>query len=61
VEASVLLAASRGNPASVLKDAATAYNVDADAVAAKVRQEFAAKEKAKKTPQPTTKTAKKAA
>jgi ParB family chromosome partitioning protein len=61
VEASILLAASRGNPANVLKDAASAYKVDTDAIAAKVRQEFAAKEKAKKTTQPGTKATKKAA
>ena len=61
VEASILLAATRGNPSAVLKDAATAYKVDTDAIAAKVKQEFAAKEKAKKTPPPATKTAKKAA
>jgi ParB family chromosome partitioning protein len=61
VESSILLAATRGNPSAVLKDAATAYKVDTDAIAAKVRQEFAAKEKAKKTPQPTTKSAAKAA
>jgi ParB family transcriptional regulator, chromosome partitioning protein len=47
VEASILLAASRGNPATVLKDAASAYKVDTDAITAKVKQEFAAKEKAK--------------
>jgi ParB family chromosome partitioning protein len=52
VEASLLLASSRGNPTSVLKEAATAYEVDAEAIASKVRQEFAAKEKTKKTPQP---------
>ena len=61
VEACILLAASRGNPSTVLKEAAIAYKVDTDAIAAKVRQEFAAKEKAKKAPQPATKTAKKAA
>jgi ParB family chromosome partitioning protein len=61
VESSILLAASRSNPATVLKDAATAYKVDTDAISTKVRQEFAAKEKAKKMPQPTTKTATKAA
>jgi hypothetical protein len=61
VESSILLAATRGNPATVLKDAASAYKVDTDAIAAKVRQEFAAKEKAKKVPQPAAKTAKKAA
>ena len=47
VEAVILLAASRGNSAQVLRDAATAYKVDTDAIAAKVKQEFAAKEKAK--------------
>ncbi|MCU1321774.1 MAG: parB-like partition protein [Acidobacteriaceae bacterium] len=61
VEASILLAASRGNPATALKDAASAYKVDTDAIAAKVKQEFAAKEKAKKTAQPAVKAAKKVA
>jgi ParB family chromosome partitioning protein len=61
VEACILLAASRGNPSTVLKEAATAYTVDTDAIAAKVRQEFAAKEKAKKASQPAAKIAKKAA
>jgi ParB family chromosome partitioning protein len=61
VESSILLAASRGNPSSVLKEAATAYKVDTDAIAAKVRQEFTAKEKAKKATQPPAKAAKKAA
>jgi ParB family chromosome partitioning protein len=61
VESSILLAASRGNPSTVLKEAATAYKVDTDAIAAKVKQEFTAKEKAKKAPQPATKAAKKAA
>jgi ParB family chromosome partitioning protein len=48
VEAVVLLTASRGNASHVLRDAATAYKVDTDAIVAKVKQEFAAKEKAKK-------------
>jgi ParB family chromosome partitioning protein len=61
VESSILLAATRGNPAVVLKDAATAYKVDTDAIAAKVKQEFTTKEKARKTAQPVPKTAKKAA
>jgi ParB family chromosome partitioning protein len=61
VESSILLAVTRGNPAAVLKDAATAYKVDTDAITAKVKQEFAAKEKAKKAPQPVPKTNKKAA
>ena len=61
VESSILLAATRGNPSVVLKEAATAYKVDTDTIAAKVRQEFVAKGKAKKAPQPATKTVKKAA
>ena len=61
LEGSILLASSRGNPAAILKEAATAYKVDTEAIALKVKQEFAAKEKAKKTVQPATKTAKKAA
>jgi ParB family chromosome partitioning protein len=61
VESSILLAASRSNPSTVLKDAATAYKVDTDSIASKVRQEFAAKKKAKKTTQPAVKMAKTAA
>jgi len=61
VEASILLASSRGNPTVILKEAATAYKVDTEAIALKVKQEFAAKEKAKKVAPPATKTAKKAA
>jgi len=61
VEASILLASSRGNPTVILKEAATAYKVDTEAIALKVKQEFAAKEKAKKTAQPTAKAAKKVA
>lgn len=61
VESSILLAASRGNPSTILKDAATAYKVDTDAITAKVKQEFTAKDKAKKTVQAATKAAKKAA
>ena len=49
------------NPSDVLKDAASAHKVDTDATAAKVKQEFAAKDKAKKTPQPAAKAAKTAA
>ena len=51
VESSILFAASRGNAAVILKDAATTYKVDTEAIALKVKQEFAAKEKAKKTAQ----------
>ena len=61
VESSILLTATRGNPSTILKDAASAYKVDTDAIAAKVKQEFAAKEKAKKTTLPASKAAKKAA
>jgi ParB family chromosome partitioning protein len=43
VEASILLAASRSNPTTVLRDAASTYKVDTEAIAAKVKQEFAAK------------------
>ena len=43
-----MLAAARTNPASVLRDAASTYKVDTDAIAIKVKQEFTAKEKAKK-------------
>jgi ParB family chromosome partitioning protein len=61
VEASILLAAARGNPTVILKEAAATYKVDTDAITAKVRQEFAAKEKAKKAAQPAAKNATKAA
>ena len=60
VESSILLAASRGNPSAVLKDAASAYKVDTDGIATKVKQEFTAKEKAKKSPQPAGKATKNA-
>ncbi|WP_317890969.1 hypothetical protein [Granulicella arctica] len=55
------MAASRSNSTNVLKDAAAAYKVDTDAITAKVRQEFSAKEKAKKAAQPAAKATKKAA
>jgi hypothetical protein len=60
VEATIVLAASRNNEANVLRDAATAYKVDTDAIASKVKQEFVAKAKAKKEAKPVPK-AKKAA
>jgi ParB family chromosome partitioning protein len=56
VQLSLVLAASRQNGASVLRDAATLYKVDTDAIGLKVKQEFAAKEKAKRPPKPETKT-----
>jgi ParB family chromosome partitioning protein len=65
VESVILITASRGNSAQVLRDAATAYKVDTDAIAAKVKQEFAAKEKTqeakKSTSKPNSKANKKAA
>lgn len=61
VEVSILLAASRGNPAVILKESSTTYKVDTDAITTKVRQEFATMEKTKKAAQPAVKTATKAA
>jgi len=61
VETAVLLAASRSNPATVLRDAASTYKVDTEAITAKVKQEFVAKERAKKTAQRAEKPAKKTA
>jgi len=61
VESSILVAASRSNPATVLRDAANTYKVDTEAIATKVRQEFVAKEKAKRSAQPAAKAGKKAA
>jgi ParB family transcriptional regulator, chromosome partitioning protein len=57
VESTVLLAAARTNPAAVLREAAAAYKVDTDAIALKVKQECAAKEKAKKISKATAPTA----
>jgi ParB family chromosome partitioning protein len=45
VELTIVLSATRSNSAQVLRDAAAVYKVDTDAVALKVKQEFAAKEK----------------
>jgi ParB family chromosome partitioning protein len=56
VEAAILLSARSGADAGkVLRAAAEAYKVDTAAVALKVKQEFAAKEKARKTAKPDTK------
>jgi ParB family chromosome partitioning protein len=52
VELTVLLTAARQQTAQVLKDAATFYRVDTDAIAAKVKQEFAAKDKARSEKKP---------
>jgi len=57
VEVTILHAANRQNAAQVLRDAATTYKVDVDAIAQKVKQEFAAKEKAKLAKKPATKPA----
>ena len=57
VELTVVLAASRSNAPSVLKDAAVVYKVDTDAIQAKVKQEFAAKDKARAEKKPPVKTA----
>jgi ParB family chromosome partitioning protein len=60
VESVVLLMASRGNASHVLRDAAEFYKVDVAAITTTVKQEFAAKEKAKTatkaTPKPPVKT-----
>jgi ParB family chromosome partitioning protein len=47
VELTILLIAARQQTTQVLNDAAAFYKVDTDAIAAKVKQEFAAKDKAK--------------
>jgi ParB family chromosome partitioning protein len=44
VELTILHATARQNAAQVLRDAAAVYKVDTDAIALKVKQEFAAKE-----------------
>jgi ParB family chromosome partitioning protein len=56
VELTIVLAAAHSNAPSVLKDAAAAYKVDTDAIAAKVKQEFAAKEKTRADKKPAAKT-----
>jgi len=61
VETAILLAASRTNAATALRDAASTYKVDIDAITAKVKREFAAKEKPKKTAQGAERAAKKTA
>jgi ParB family transcriptional regulator, chromosome partitioning protein len=52
VELAIVLSVARQPTAQVLKDAAAAYKVDTDAIVAKVKQEFAARDrpKAEKTP-----------
>jgi len=53
VEVSAVLASGRSNGTNALRDAAAAYKVDTDAIVLKVKEEFAAKEKAKKKAKPT--------
>lgn len=48
VETTILLAASRHSGTNVLRETAMLYKVDTDAIALKVKQEFAAKARAKK-------------
>jgi len=48
----LLSARSQSDGGKVLRAAAQAYGVDTDAVALKVKQEFAAKEKARKASKP---------
>ncbi|MDE1161133.1 MAG: ParB/RepB/Spo0J family partition protein [Acidobacteriaceae bacterium] len=52
VELTIVLAASRSNASSILREAATVYKVETDAIAQKVKAEFAAKAKAKKEANP---------
>jgi ParB family transcriptional regulator, chromosome partitioning protein len=66
VETAILLAArSQSDGGKVLKAAAQTYKVDTDAIALKVKQDFAAKQKAKSDkrvePKPATKALKKTA
>jgi ParB family chromosome partitioning protein len=60
VETTILYMSTRRDAAQVLHEAATAYKVDTEAIALKVKQEFASKEKTKKNVKPVPK-AKKAA
>jgi len=56
VEAVILISAKTpADSGKTLRNAAQTYNVDTDAIALKVKQEFAAKEKAKLAPKPATK------
>jgi ParB family chromosome partitioning protein len=55
VEIAILQAATRQNATQVLREAATVYKVDVDAISLRVKQEFAAKEKAKLSQKPAAK------
>lgn len=57
VEIVILHSAARQNGTQVLRDAAALYKVDVDTIGRTVKQEFAAKEKAKQTKKPTEKSA----
>ena len=62
VETAILLSMhNQTDTTKILRDAAHAYKVDVDAISATVRQEFAAKEKAKGTKKPAPKSASKPA
>jgi ParB family chromosome partitioning protein len=65
VELAIVLTAARQQTGQVLKDAAAVYKVDTDAIAAKVKQELASKEKSrsikKAAPKPQSKSVKKTA
>jgi ParB family chromosome partitioning protein len=61
VETTILYMATRQNPSQVLHDAAAVYKVDTDAIALKVKQEFAAKEKTQTAKKPVAKTSSKTA
>jgi ParB family transcriptional regulator, chromosome partitioning protein len=61
VELTILHATARQNAAQVLRDAAAVYKVDTDAITLKVKQEFAAKEKAQIAKKPVAKPQPKAA
>ncbi|WP_433975465.1 hypothetical protein [Tunturiibacter lichenicola] len=54
VEVSVVIATGRSNGTNALREAAAIYKVDTDAIALKVKQEFAAKAKTKKETKPVT-------
>ena len=60
VETVILLSMhNQTDSAKILRDAAHAYKVDVDAISATIKQEFAAKEKAKTTKKPAPKSASK--
>jgi len=58
IELTIILAAAHGNSHTVLREAAEVYKVNPDAIALKVKQEFAAKDKSKPAPKVAAKTKK---